>query len=64
MYNWVLGFYAIRCLYFQLWNHLSINDSAEIAFAKYVRFCGATYKEVELLDIECNFADDNRKLHV
>jgi hypothetical protein len=64
--NCVLGYYAIRCLYFQLWNHHCINnyDSAEIAFAKYVRMCGATYKCIDRLDMECNFADDNRRLLV
>jgi len=62
----VLGCYAIRCFYFQLWNHHTINNysSAENAFAKYVRFCGAVYKRMDRLDVECCFADDNRRLIV
>jgi len=34
------------------YNHLSIDNykSAEIAFAKYVRFCGERLKEIENLD--------------
>lgn len=65
-YNCVLGFYAIRCLYFKLWNCLSIQryDSAEVAFAKYVKTSGLTYKSMDALHIECCFADDNRKLVV
>ena len=62
----VLGFYAIRCFYFELWNHHTINNynSAENAFAKYVRFCGANYMRMDTLEVECCFADDYRKLVV
>ena len=38
--------------------------SAEVAFARYVRFSGATLKEMERLDLECCFAEDKRILHV
>jgi hypothetical protein len=65
-YDCVLGFYAMRCLYLKLWSHLSIDKykSAEIAFAKYIRFSGAQIKEIDTLNVECVFADMDRELHV
>jgi hypothetical protein len=65
-YDCILGCYAIRCKFIKLYNHLSIDNyqSAEVAFARYVRFCGARFKEVEQLDIECSFSDDSRILIV
>jgi hypothetical protein len=62
----VLGCYAIRAKFLKLFNHLTIENynSAENAFAKYVRFCGARLKEIETLDIECCFAEDFRILSV
>lgn len=62
----ILGMYAIRTKYLKLFNHLSIDNykSAEIAFARYVRFCGARIKEIEYLDLECCFAEDLRILNV
>jgi len=61
-----LGCYAIRSKFLVLFNHLSIDNynSAEIAFARYVRYCGANIKEMEQLDVECLFAEDNRILKV
>ena len=65
-YDCILGCYALRTKYIKLFNHFSIDNykSAEIAFARYVRFCGANIKEIETLDIECIFAEDLRKLVV
>ena len=65
-YDCILGCYAIRCKFIKLYNHLSIDNyqSAEVAFARYVRLCGARFKEVEQLDIECSFSDDSRILIV
>jgi hypothetical protein len=66
LYDCILGFYAMRAKYIKLWNHYSIDNykSAEIAFAKYTRFSGARLKEIETLDVECCFAEDNRILNV
>ena len=65
-YDCILGCYAIRCKFIKLYNHLSIDNyqSAEVAFARYVRMCGARFNEVEQLDIECSFSDDSRILIV
>jgi hypothetical protein len=65
-YDCVLGLYAIRTKFLKLFNHLSIDNykSAEIAFSRYVKFCGARIKEIEDLKLECCFADDLRILHV
>jgi len=65
-YDCVLGFYAVRCLYLKLWNHLSIDKykSAEGAFARYIRFSGARIKEIDTLNLECVFADMDRELLV
>jgi hypothetical protein len=65
-YDCILGCYAIRCNFMQLWNPYSIDNynSAEIAFARYVRFCGARLKEIDNLDVECCFSENNRKLIV
>jgi hypothetical protein len=56
----VLGLYALRAKYYKLQNHLAIDNykSAEIAFSRYVRLCGARVKEVKKLDMECCFAED------
>lgn len=61
-YDCILGCYAIRVKYIKLYNHLSIDNykSAEIAFARYIRLCGARFKEIQHLDIECSFSDDLR----
>ncbi len=66
MYDCILGCYAIKSKYIKLFNHLTIDNypSAEIAFAKYVKFCGLRLKETEQLDIECSFGEDLRTLNV
>jgi len=66
IYDCILGYYAMRAKYIKLFNHYSIDNyqSAEIAFARYVRLSGAHLKEVETLDVECCFAEDNRILVV
>jgi hypothetical protein len=65
-YDCILGLYAIRAKYLKLFNPLIIENykSAEIAFARYVRFCGARLSEIINLDLECCFADDLRILNV
>ena len=65
-YDCILGCYAIRVRFLQLFQPLIIENclSAEIAFARYVRFCGARLKEVSHMDLECQFAEDNRILVV
>ena len=65
-YDCILGCYAMRAKYIKLFNHYSIDNynSAEIAFARYVRFSGARLKEIETLNVECCFAEDNRILIV
>lgn len=65
-YDCILGCYAIRTKFLKLFNHLTIENytSAEVAFAKYVRFCGARLKEIEHLDIECKFGENKHTLVV
>jgi hypothetical protein len=65
-YDCILGCYALRAKYIKLFNQYSIDNykSAEIAFARYIRFCGARLKEINQLDIECRFAEDLRLLIV
>jgi len=65
-YDCVLGCYAMRAKYLKLFNYLSIENyqSAEIAFAKYVKLCGCRLKEIEKLDVECLFSDSLKKLIV
>ena len=51
----------LRAKYIKLFNHLTIDNyaSAEIAFAKYIRFCGATVeRKFNNLDIECSFGEE------
>ena len=66
IYDCILGCYAMRTKYIKLFNHYSIDNykSAEIAFARYIRLSGVRLKEIETLDIECCFAEDNRMLVV
>jgi hypothetical protein len=65
-YDCILGCYAMRAKYIKLFSEYSIDNykSAEIAFARYARFCGARLKEMDQLDIECSFAEDFRTLNV
>ena len=63
-YECVLGCYAIKAKYIMLFNHLSIHNSAEVTFARYLKFCGIRLKEIEHLDIECSFSDNFKILHV
>jgi hypothetical protein len=65
-YDCILGCYAIRSKFIKLISEHSIDNykSAEIAFARYVRFCGARLKEIQQLDVECSFSEDLRILTV
>jgi hypothetical protein len=65
-YDCILGIYAIRTMFLKLFNPKTIEnyDSAEIGFARYIRFCGAKIKEIEELNLECCFAEDERILIV
>ena len=59
----VLGCFAMRALHVQMYPHLlmDVQPSGEIAFARYVRRCGII-KEIEHLGIECDFANDERRI--
>jgi hypothetical protein len=65
-YDCILGYFSMRAMYLNLFRPLIINNytSAEVAFARYVRLCGANIMEIKNLDVECHFADDLRKLVV
>jgi hypothetical protein len=65
-YDCILGMYAMRTMFLNLFNPNMIDnyESAEIGFARYARFCGAKLKELENLDLECCFSDDGRILIV
>jgi hypothetical protein len=65
-YDCILGCYSIRAIFLKLFSEYSIDNykSAEIAFARYIRFCGARLKEIEQLDVECSFSEDLRILNV
>lgn len=65
-YDCVLGCFALRAKFLKLFNQYSIENykSAEIAFAKYIRFSNIPLKEIQHLDIECSFSDDLRILIV
>jgi len=62
----VLGCYALRCIYVHLWSHVSLDmyTSAEIGFARYSRCMIARIKEIEILGIECSFADTDTVKHI
>lgn len=65
-YDCILGMYAIRGIFLKLFNPYTIDNylSAEICFARYVRFCGSNTKEIDNLNLECCFAEDGRILNV
>jgi hypothetical protein len=65
-FDCILGCYAIRAKFMKLYQPLSIDNypSAEIAIARYVRYCGAKLKEMKEIGLECVFAEDNRILRV
>ena len=62
----VLGLYAMRSIYIQLLNHLFLQKyaSSEIAFAKFIRLNIINFKEMDRLDLECIFAENDVRLHV
>lgn len=62
----VLGLYAVRASLLKYWSHLSMNyyPSAEVAFANHIRIHATTISEIQWLDLECVFAEDNRVLRV
>jgi hypothetical protein len=59
-YDCVLGMVALRCSYWLCWNARVIDNypSAEVAFARYVRHCGARIQEMDWLGLRCVFFDD------
>jgi hypothetical protein len=65
-YDCVLGMVALRCWYWLSWNALTIDSyvSAEVAFARYVRHCGARIQEMEWLGLRCVFFDDQEVVEV
>ena len=56
----VLGMVALRCHYWLLWRAHTIDSypSAEVAFARYVRLCGARIQEMDHLGLRCVFFED------
>jgi hypothetical protein len=60
----VTGFYALRCIFFALWNPMTVEayDSIESAFARYSMICTARICEIDNLGIECCFAEDFKVL--
>jgi hypothetical protein len=62
----ILGMYAMRCLYFQLFNEKWLNnyDCPEEAFAKYIRYSILHIDEIKQLDLECVFSQNKRILNV
>lgn len=61
----VLGCFALRALYFQLYPHRRMDavPSGEKAFASYINH-SARVKKINQLDVECEFADTNAQLIV
>ena len=61
----VLGCFAMRAIYFQLYPHrlLDTTPSAEKAFALYINRSVRT-KKINHLDVECEFANTNERLIV
>jgi hypothetical protein len=62
----VMGYFALRSIFLKLFHHLSIEryTFAETAFTRYIKFSGARINSIENLDLECQFADDNRIINV
>jgi len=56
----ILGMYAARAFYLQLWNPYSIENypSAEKAFIRYIRMSGARIQEQEQLGLRCIYSDN------
>jgi hypothetical protein len=65
-FDCILGMYAIRSKFLFWWTPYLIEQhpSAEVAFARYVRFGVDRLKEMDRLDLHCVFAEDGRKLDV
>lgn len=61
----VLGCFALRALYFQLYPHRRMDavPSGEKAFASYINH-STRVKKINHLDVECEFADSNERLIV
>jgi hypothetical protein len=62
----VTGCYALRCIFFALWNPMTVEvyDSIESAFARYSTICTARICEIESLDVECCFAENFQVLRI
>jgi len=64
-YDSVLGLYACKAHLLRYWSHLTMNDaSPEVAFARHIRRNTKLICEVDWLDVECNFAEENRRVIV
>ena len=65
-FDCMLGMYAIRSKFLFWWTPYLIEQhpSAEVAFARYVRFGVDRLKEMDRLDLHCVFAEDGRTLDV
>lgn len=62
----VMGYFALRVQFIKLFKHMTIENysSAEMALARYIQLSGAHIKVIENLNLECQFADNNRILNV
>jgi hypothetical protein len=65
-YDCILGSYAMRTKFIKLFNENQIDNfkSAEVAFARYTKFCGGRLKELDNLGIECLFSDTLKLMNV
>jgi hypothetical protein len=65
-FDCILGMFAIRSKFLFWWTPYLIEQhpSAEVAFARYVRFGVDRLREMDRLDLHCVFAEDGRTLDV
>jgi len=65
-YDTFTGCFALRCIFFVLWNPMTIESykSVEAAFARYSKVCTARICKMDHLGVECCFADDFRIVSV
>jgi hypothetical protein len=65
-YDCILGCYAMRTKFIKLFNEIQFDNfkSAEVAFARYTKFCGGRLKEIDNLGIECLFSDTLKLMNV
>ena len=58
----VLGLYAVQCHLLRYWSHLTMSYlNPEMAFAHHIRRNAQNIREIQQLDLECNFADNGQR---